>query len=93
MSHKTYGDLKSPFYLENEMKRNSVTEYSLKKGSNYLQLPVIYVLQMKELFEETTLIHGSNEMLPESSGYSVNENMLLEKEGVKGKLHCKLESK
>lgn len=32
-------------------------------------------------------------MLPEGRRYSVNENMLLEKEGVKGKLSCKLESK
>ena len=58
-----------------------------------MQLPVICVLQMKEALEETTLIHGSNEMLPEGSGYSVNESMLLENKGVKGKLSCKLESK
>lgn len=32
-------------------------------------------------------------MLPEGSGYSMNENTLLEKEGVKGKLSFKLESK
>lgn len=32
-------------------------------------------------------------MLPEGSGHSVNKNVLLEKEGVKGKLNCKLEQK
>ena len=56
----------------------------LKKGSNYLLLPVICVLQMKEVLEETRLTHGPNEMLPEGSRCSVNENVLLEKESVKG---------
>jgi len=49
-----------------------------------LLLPVICVLQMKEVLEETRLTHGPNEMLPEGSGCSVNENVLLEKESVKG---------
>lgn len=54
---------------------------------------MICVLQTKGALEETTLIHGCNELLPAGSGYSANENRLLEKEDVKGKLSCKLESK
>lgn len=56
-------------------------------------MPVICVLQTNQALEETTLNHECNEMVPEGSGSSMNENMLLEKEGAKGKLSCKSESK
>lgn len=37
-----------------------------KKASNYLQLSLICVLQMKEALQETTLSHGASETLPEA---------------------------